>query len=88
VCAIADNTGTSVLTKTSAMGVLDFFYAEDGERGIIRESYRASIPQRELGRVHWSKEASSFGFACPYWPIGIRLICYWIIDAMVEAIIR
>jgi hypothetical protein len=33
VCAIADSTGTSVLTKKSAMGVLDFFYAEDGERG-------------------------------------------------------
>ena len=44
--------------------------------------------QRALRRVQWSKEASSFGFVYPYWSIGIKLICYWIIDAMVEAIIR
>src|SRR5215813_5712533 len=42
-----------------------------------------------LGRVHRSKEASSLGFAFPYWITQtIILICHWIIDTMVEAIIR
>ena len=41
-----------------------------------------------LRRVHWSKEASSLGFAFPYWITqAIIIICHWIIDTMVEAII-
>jgi len=39
-----------------------------------------------LHRVHWGKEASSLRFAFPYW--SIRVICHWIIDTMVEVIIR
>src|SRR5262249_9778375 len=49
----------------------------------------SSALQRELRRVHWSKEASSLGCAVPYWSIGIKLICYYlIIDTMMETIIR
>src|SRR5262249_39351153 len=42
-----------------------------------------------LRRVHWSKEASSLGFAVPCWShVGINRIYHWIIETMVEAIIR
>jgi len=41
-----------------------------------------------LPRVHWSKEASRLAFAFPKWSPGIKIICYWIISTMVEAIIR
>jgi hypothetical protein len=45
--------------------------------------------QRALRRVHWSKEASSLGFAVPYGShVGINRIYHWIIETMVEAIIR
>src|SRR5262245_15261101 len=37
-----------------------------------------------LRSAHWGKEASSLGLGFPYW-IGIK--CYWIIGALVEAII-
>jgi hypothetical protein len=40
-----------------------------------------------LGRVHWSKEASSFGLAFPWPKVGINRICPWRIGTMVEAII-
>jgi len=42
---------------------------------------------RELRRVHWSKEASSLGFAHQYWS-WIKFICYRIIGTTMEAIIR
>ena len=48
----------------------------------------AAFIKRALRRVHWNKEASGLGFADPYWSIGVKLICYWIIDTMVEVIIR
>src|SRR6516165_6546931 len=42
-----------------------------------------------LRRVHRSKEASGLGFVFPYWitPRCI-VICHWIIETMVEAIVR
>jgi hypothetical protein len=45
-------------------------------------------PNPELQRVHWSKEASSFGFVVPWPKGGINGICPWRIDTMVETIIR
>src|SRR5439155_3235729 len=45
--------------------------------------------QRALRRVHWSKEASSFGCAFKYWSRPVKLHWkHWIIGTMMEAIIR
>jgi hypothetical protein len=45
VCALADSTGTSVLTKTSAEEVLRFFYADAGERGDYPEERLARFAE-------------------------------------------
>src|SRR5262249_50811484 len=46
-------------------------------------------PPPRLPRVHRGKETSSFRFVVPYQSTpAIKLICHWIIGAMVEAIIR
>src|SRR5215510_9069976 len=58
-------------------------------RRIAGTSLARACVSLELRRVHWSKEASSLGCAVPYWSIGIKLICYYlIIDTMMETIIR
>src|SRR5262245_42278528 len=49
------------------------------------------LAYKELRRVHWSKEASGFRCAFPYWSPPVKLIRYWsrwIMNAMMEAIIR
>jgi len=44
--------------------------------------------QRGLPRVHWSEEAFSLGFALPYSIPGIKVVSRWIIETMMEAVIR
>jgi hypothetical protein len=59
---------------------------------VSADVFAAAKPEtmkRTLRRVHWSKEASSLGFALEFWPSPrVNRVCYWIIDTMVEAIIR
>src|SRR5262249_9959569 len=54
---------------------------------VDRRHHLVRTRARELRRVHWGKEASGLGLAFPYW-IAIKLICYRIIDTLVEATIR
>src|SRR5262245_33463606 len=58
----------------------------EGQSGGVRSDHEATA---RLPRVHGSKETSSFGFVFPYRSApAIKLICHWIIGAMVEALIR
>jgi hypothetical protein len=45
-------------------------------------------PKLRLRGIHWSKEASSLGFALPYRTVWIKVIGCRRIETMVEAIIR
>jgi len=60
--------------------------SQKGSEEIVGEVGIRAVPR--LRRVHWSKEASSLG-AFPFCSIPrIKLMSYWIIGTMVEAIIR
>src|SRR5262249_5777826 len=56
-----------------------------GLRLTVRRS-SAAVNPLGLRRAHWSKEASRYRCVTPYW-FTRKLICYWIISTMVEAII-
>jgi len=58
-----------------------------GSEKVVGEVGMRAVPR--LRRVHWSKEASGLRFVFPYWSTpAIKVICHWIIETMVEAIIR
>src|SRR5262249_58976073 len=53
------------------------------------QSGGVGLAYSELRRVHWSKEASSYFTPYFFTPApGLKVIVYWIIGTLVEAIIR